>query len=188
MERLRELNWPLPALALAAVLSASPSSGGAESLEARRLAYQCSALPREPAIQACRKALDLGLSPDHAASVHSLLALHLSALDRWEEVVGSYRELVRLRPGDAQAHWRLGDALLYGLDQPKPALAALREAVRLDPGLAAAHVSIGVALAELGARTEAVEALTEAQRLEPRCFEARPSARALFEALRRREP
>jgi tetratricopeptide (TPR) repeat protein len=174
-------------LAIVAVLGSAPPRAGSESLEARRLVYQCSALTKEPAIGACRKALELGLTPDHAATVHSLLALHLSALDRWDEVVASYRELVRLRPDDAQAHWRLGDALLYGLDQPKEALSPLRDAVRLDSGLAAAYVSLGVALAELGARPEAIEALAAAQRLEPRCFDARPSARRIFETLRRGE-
>jgi tetratricopeptide (TPR) repeat protein len=158
-----------------------------DSLDARRLAHQCAALTKEPAIAACQSALALGLSPERAANAQQLLALNLSALDRWEEVVAAYRELARLRPKDATAHWRLGDAFLYGLGRPLDALPHLREAVRLAPALTGAQISLGVALNESGAHAEAVQAFEEAQRLDPRCFDVHPSARNVFDAARRGE-
>ena len=181
-------SGPTCGLASLALLATWAGAAATETPEARRLAYQCSVLTKEPAIAACRQALDLGLSPGRAATVHTLLALHLAGLHRWDEVVASYRELVRLRPADALAHWRLGDALLFGLHKSQESLAPLREAVRLDPDLVGAHVSLGVALAELDDRAGAVEAFEEAQRLDPRCFESRPGARSVFDAARRPKP
>jgi tetratricopeptide (TPR) repeat protein len=165
----------------------APATRGADSLEARRQAHLCSTLQKEPAIAACRRALDLGLSRERAAAAYLLLALNLSTLDRWPEVADAYRERVRLLPEDAETHWRLGDALLFGLSQPKDALIHLREAVRLKPDLAGAHGSLGVALASSGAYVEAVGAFDEAVRLDSQYFTNRPAAKQVYEAARKGE-
>jgi tetratricopeptide (TPR) repeat protein len=159
----------------------------ADSAEARRQMYLCSSLQKEPAIVACRRAIALGLSRDRAATAYLLLALNLSTLNRWPEAVDAYRERVRLLPQDAEAHWRLGDALLFGLSEPKEALIPLREAVRLKPDLAGAHGSLAVALASSGAYVEAVAAFDEAVRLDPQYFTNRPAAKQVYEAARKGE-
>jgi tetratricopeptide (TPR) repeat protein len=170
-------------------LGAVPASmaGSVDGIEARRQAYLCSSLQKEPAIAACRRALELGLSRDRAATAYLLLALNLSTLNRWPEAVDAYRERVRLLPQDAEAHWRLGDALLFGLSEPKEALAPLREAVRLKPDLAGAHGSLGVALATSGDYAQAVASFEEAVRLDPAYFTNRPAAKQVYEAARKGE-
>lgn len=169
-----------------AIVSAS-SALGVDGAEARRQAYLCSSLQKEPAIAACRRALELGLSRERAATAYLLLALNLSELNRWPEAVDAYRARVRLLPQDAEAHWRLGDALLFGLSEPKEALIPLREAVRLKPDLAAAHGSLGVALAASGDYAQAVASFDEAARLDPAYFTNRPATRQVYEAARKGE-
>ncbi len=175
------------AVAALALVAAPPpeTPPNRESLEARRQAYVCTIAPREAALVACRRALELGLAAPHAATVNLVLGLHLAALGRWDEVVAIYRERVRLTPQSADAHWRLGDALLLGLSSPEQAVAPLREAVRLDPRLAGAHVSLGVALNATGAQADALAAFEEAVRLDPRVLENRPAAQRVLEAARR---
>lgn len=163
------------------------SAGAVDSLEARRQAYLCSSLTKGPAIAACRRALELGLSPRRAATAQLLLALNLSALHRWPEAVAAHRERVRLLPDDAEAHWRLGDALLFGLALPSEALAPLREAVRLKPDGAGAYGSLGTALATLGQYAEAVAAFERAQEIDPQFFTHRPAARRIYDAAQRGE-
>jgi len=165
----------------------APEAFGADSLEARQQAHLCASLQKEPAIAACRRALELGLSRERAAAAYLLLALNFSTLNRWPEVVDAYRERLRLLPQDAETHWRLGDALLFGLSQPKEALIPLQEAVRLKPDLPGAHGSLGVALASSGAYVEAVAAFDEAVRLDPQYFANRPAAQQVYEAARKGE-
>jgi tetratricopeptide (TPR) repeat protein len=169
-----------------AIIPASEALG-VDGVEARRQAYLCSSLQKDPAITACRRALELGLSRERAATAYLSLALNLSELNRWPEVVDAYRGRVRLRPEDAEAHWRLGDALLFGLSEPKEALIPLREAVRLKPDLVGAHGSLGVALASSGEYAQAVASLDEAVRLDPAYFTNRPAARQVYEAARKGE-
>jgi tetratricopeptide (TPR) repeat protein len=169
------------------ILVAASAAQKVDSLEARRQAYLCSSLQKEPAVAACRRALELGLGSDRAATAYLLLALNLSRLQRWPEVVDAYRERVRLLPQDADAHWRLGDALLFGMSAPQEALPSLREAVRLKPDLAGAHGSLAVALANTGTFPAAVAEFDEAVRLDPQYLERRPAARQIYEAARRGE-
>jgi tetratricopeptide (TPR) repeat protein len=161
--------------------------GSVDGVEARRQAYLCSSLQKEPAIAACRRGLELGLSHERAATAYLLLGLNLSVLNRWPEAVDAYRGRVKLLPQDAEAHWRLGDALLFGLSQPKDALVPLREAVRLKPDLAGAHGSLAVALASSGAYPEAVAAFEDAVRLDPQYFTNRPAGKQVYEAARKGE-
>lgn len=175
---------PLVALLLAAAPQAAAPPASHESLDARREAYVCTSAPRGAALVACRRALELGLNAPHAATVNLVLGLHLAALGRWDEVVAVYHERARLTPENADAHWRLGDALFLGLAQPELALGPLREAVRLDPRLAGAYVSLGVALNATGAQGESLAAFDEAVRLDPRILENRPGAQRVREAAR----
>ncbi len=178
-------GWVVAVLLSTPVLSKVATA--VDSLEARRHAYLCSSLSREPAIAACRRALALGLSPRRAATAQLLLALNLSALQRWPEAVAAHRERVRLRPDDAEAHWRLGDAILFGLSDPGEALAPLREAVRLKPDGAGAYGSLGSALAAVGRYAEAVAAFDRAQQIDPQFLASRPAAQRIYDAAKRGE-
>lgn len=158
-----------------------------DSTSATEQARLCIDLPKDEGVQACRRALALGLSPQRSEAVRLVLARELGALGRWEEAVAVYRESARVRPDDPEAHLRLGSALLLGLNRPEEAAGSLREAIRLRPREARAHGLLGIALNDLGRHAEAVAALEQALRLDPAYFEQRPAARATLEAARRGE-
>jgi tetratricopeptide (TPR) repeat protein len=132
------------------VMAASRPRPPVESLAGWRQAYLCTTLTKDEAVAACRAALSLQISPERTAIVYSVLALTLCSLQRWEEAVEAYRQLTRLRPTDAEGHWRLGDALLFGLNQPEEAMLSYREALRLAPDLMGVHVSLATALSMRG--------------------------------------
>src|SRR5262249_50395734 len=69
-----------------------------------------------------------------------------------------YREAIRCQPGDAEAHYSLGNALR---DRGKvgEAITSFREAVRLKPGFAFAHCNLGLALTRQGRFAEGLRHL-----------------------------
>jgi tetratricopeptide (TPR) repeat protein len=82
------------------------------------------------------------------------------------ESVSSYREAVRLDPGN----WRLHDALgmaLHSQQRHAEAVEVYREVIRLEPGYAWAHRGLGISLYALQRYGEAAEAYREAIRLDP---------------------
>jgi cytochrome c-type biogenesis protein CcmH/NrfG len=117
-----------------------------------------------------------------------MLARHLVALERWDELAELLRENVRLAPGSSAAWHRLGLTLLFGLGETAEAVGALEEAVRLAPSDAGARLGLALALQAEGRPAEAVEALGQALRLDPGVLEGRPAARSALEASRRGEP
>ena len=131
----------------------------------------------EAAVAACRRALELGLPAARQPAIEATLAARLAALGRGDDVVEVYRGAVSRRPADGEAHLRLGAALL----QAEP---TLREAVRLRPEDAEAQALLGNALGLLGRSAEAVAAFEQALRLDPAVLDARPAARAIYEAAR----
>jgi tetratricopeptide (TPR) repeat protein len=182
----------IPSLIAAATMFFSvPQRGGsapASREEAPHVAfYACVSTPREKGVEACRTALSLRLSLERRIAAQSVLAMHLASVERWEDAVAAYRELVRLRPNDGAARLRLGEALLYGLGRAEDALSVIDAALQLEAGSAEAHGSRGFALASLNRFGEAVTAFEQAQRLDPDYWRSRPAARAVFEAARRNE-
>lgn len=147
----------------------------------------CARASGEPAVTACRRALELGVPPPRQPSIEAALASRLASLARWDEVVEVYRGAVSRRPGDAQARVRLGAALLHMQDRAAEAEPELREAVRLRPADAEAQALLGNALALLERPAEAVAAFDQALRLDPTVLDRRPAARAVYEAARRGE-
>jgi tetratricopeptide (TPR) repeat protein len=174
----------LPALALVAAGAARPAR---ETPAAREQARQCLERPRETRVEACRRALALPLSPARAAIVRRTLALALLAASRDEEAVEVYRDAARAQPEDAEAHLRLGEALLARRGDAEGALAALDRAVELRPDEPRGHAARGLALSALGRAAEAVAAFEAAERLDPDYFAGRPAARRVYEAARRGE-
>ena len=138
----------------------------------------------EPAIAACRHALDLGLAPARASRVEITLAARLGALGRWSEAVEVHRRAVAQRPADAEAHRRLGAAFLHGLGRPADAEAALRDALRLGSNEARTWGDLALALVALGRAAEAVSAFDTATGLDRGYLDARPGSRAAYDAAR----
>ena len=89
----------------------------------------------------------------------------------YEKAVGAFHEVVRLKPGLAQAWYSLGSA--YGhLGQHDQAVTACQEAVRLKPDWAEAWYNLGRRYSDLGQHDQAVRAYQEAIRLKPDLVEA----------------
>jgi TonB family protein len=80
--------------------------------------------------------------------------------------VEQFRENARLHPDDAEAHYRLGVALLEGTtDQNADAIAELREALRLRPNHAETHTRLAEALERKHKVDQAIQEYREAIRL-----------------------
>jgi len=159
-----------------------------ESAAAREQARLCERKNLEEGAAACRQALALGIGPERRGPVRTLLARHLVALERWDELAELLREDVRADPTSALAWRRLGFTLLFALGEAAEAIGALEEAARLAPADAESRLGLGLALHATGRPQEALAALEEALRIEPSVLDGRPGTRAVLEALRRGEP
>lgn len=103
-------------------------------------------------------------------------SLRVYWVERWPEAVG----IAGQRAG-AEAHRRLADALLLGLQWPTRAALHYREYLRQRPGDADALLHLGIALATSGKLDEATEVLRSAVEAGPDHGPARLAlARALF--------
>lgn len=174
--------------ALVVVLLGAAVTEAADSAAALAEARRCWSTVGEPAIAACRRALDAGLAPARASRVELTLAARLGRLGRWEEAAEVHRRAIARRPQDGEAHRRLGSALLHGLGRPAEAEPALREAIRLGADEARTWGDLALALVGLGRFPEAVAAFEETLRRDPRYLEGRPGARAAYEAARLGRP
>jgi protein O-GlcNAc transferase len=77
-----------------------------------------------------------------------------------------FREAARLQPGDAQAFFAIGKALLEK-DDPEGASDAFKAAIRANPRFAEAHNNLGVALEQQSLHDDAAQCYREALRLKP---------------------
>ena len=142
------------AVALAVALAARAAAGAeretaaarGETPAAREQARLCERKNLEEGAAACRAALALGIGPERRGPVREMLAKHLVALEKWDELAELLREGVRLDPTSAAAWQRLGLTLLFALDEPAEATGALEEAVRLAPRDAPVRVGLALAL------------------------------------------
>jgi tetratricopeptide (TPR) repeat protein len=160
----------------------------AETAAAREQARLCERRNLEEGAAACREALALGIGPARRGPVREMLARHLVALERWDELAELLHETVRLEPKSAAAWQRLGLTLLFALDEPAEAAGALEEAVRLAPADASARLGLALALHADGRPTEAAAEFERALQLDRAVLDGRPAARAAMEAARRGEP
>lgn len=169
--------------------TAAPLRASVDSLEAKAQVRVCLSLAveRDVAIQGCRQALALGLSPDWAAAIRLYLARRLADAMRWDEVVEVYEQLAESRPQDAAARLRLGHALLQGTGRVAEAEAAYRQALGVAPEDTAAWAGLGAALNAQARHAEAEAAFERALALDPAFFETHEASRAVYEASRRRE-
>jgi tetratricopeptide (TPR) repeat protein len=81
------------------------------------------------------------------------------------------REMIRVNPNDAEAHYNLG-SLLMNLQRYDEAEKELREAIKIDPNYVLAHFNLGVLLKNLQRYDEAEKELREAIRIDPSFAEA----------------
>jgi tetratricopeptide (TPR) repeat protein len=172
-------------LLLALVVAARPTPVQ-ETSAAREQARQCVSEPDAAGIDACRRALALGVDREHAMVLDGVLAAKLGELGRWDEAAAALEAWCDLAPTDAEPRRRLADVLLFGLGRPEAAVARLQEAVRLAPDDAAIWGALGVALAGAERYPEATEAFDAAERLDPAFFALRPGANAVAKAARAR--
>ena len=172
-------------LPLAVLLVAEDRAGAAETAEAREQARLCERRTLAPGVEACRRALALGIGPQRRTAIREQLARQLVALEDWDALAELYREGVRLEPQSALARQRLGLTLLFALAQPAEAVTTLEEAVKLAPQDAEARLGLAQALVAAGRATEAAAAFEATLGLDPKALEGRPAAQAALEAARR---
>jgi tetratricopeptide (TPR) repeat protein len=195
-DRVEVLRRAWRRVALLALLGAVPAAAAppgrpvprGETAAAREQARLCERENLEAGALACRAALALGIGEERRGPVREILARHLVALERWDELADLLREGVQLEPARAEAWQRLGQTLLFALGQPGEAVAALEVAVGLAPADAPARVGLALALHAAGRSPEAAAAFEEALRLDPAVLDSRPAARAVREAIGRGEP
>jgi tetratricopeptide (TPR) repeat protein len=107
----------------------------------------------------------LRLDPDFRKAANALAWRYASA-ERYSEAIRYFGEALRLRAGDATAHYNLGFVLAKNR-QSREAIEHFRSAVQLRAGLDMAWYGMGLAHATLGEHREAMEAFERAARLQP---------------------
>ncbi|MBF0382580.1 MAG: tetratricopeptide repeat protein [Magnetococcales bacterium] len=107
----------------------------------------------------------LELQPGKSSALLNL-GLALTDLDRFDEAVDIFKELVVRRPDYPEAHNNLGNAFK---EQGNHALAvdSFRRAISLNPSLIDVYNNLGLALIEQGKYDEALENLENALKLNP---------------------
>ena len=117
----------------------------------------------QDAERACTAAL---ASSDDQIDARGLLAEIYSSVGRNDQAVEQLRRIAELRPNDAPAHRRLGDALFATKDFEASA-ASFQRAIAIEPGHPRAHNNLGRALAQLGDRAAAIRNYRQAIALDP---------------------
>jgi cytochrome c-type biogenesis protein CcmH/NrfG len=97
---------------------------------------------------------------------------------KFSEAAGCYRKAIKLKPGDALAHFYLAKCLVE-LKDPAAAIKELRTAVRCNPNFADGFRELGRMLVEAGSLSDARTALEQAVQLAPED----ETARKLLETL-----
>jgi Flp pilus assembly protein TadD len=92
---------------------------------------------------------------------HKYLGIALLSKGQIDEAIRQFREGVRLRPDDADAHYSLGVAL-DKKGQIGEAISQFQEAVRLEPDYADAHNNLGVAYGAGDARRDQLGEMADA--------------------------
>ncbi len=113
----------------------------------------------------------LGFHPDHPESLHLLGVIALQR-GRHQEAVTMIGRAIKARPGFADAHSNLGNALreLGRLDEAEQ---SYRKAISLNSGFAMAHYNLGNVLMAGNRFDEAAKSFTTALACSPNLLEAR---------------
>jgi uncharacterized membrane protein YjgN (DUF898 family) len=94
------------------------------------------------------------------------LGLAYGNAGQYEEAIASYKEAIRIKPDDADAHYNLG--VTYGESgQYEEAIASYKEVLRIKPDDADAHYNLGYVYRELGQYEEAIASFKKSIRIKP---------------------
>ncbi|HDZ62757.1 MAG TPA: tetratricopeptide repeat protein, partial [Nitrospirae bacterium] len=103
---------------------------------------------------------------ENTAEYYYNLGLAYSDLGKYQEAVDAYKQAIRIKPDDANAHIVL--AFAYSeLGKYQEAIDANKQVIRIKPDYASAHFGLGLAYGALGKYQEAVDAYKQAIRIEP---------------------
>jgi tetratricopeptide (TPR) repeat protein len=109
------------------------------------------------AIENYKKAIDLESASPHPSPWPYLnLAITEQFINQFPNAEADLRQAIRLDPGFAQAHFRLG-IILEDLERPQEAVAELREAARIDPLYPEPHLGLARIYHKLGQEPQARE-------------------------------
>jgi tetratricopeptide (TPR) repeat protein len=138
--------------------------------------------------------------PGNARALTNLGNVLASEPGRMDEAIARYDEAIRLMPGLAEAHYSLGNALIF-THRTGEAIVQYRAALGVTPNYAEARCNLGNALASQGHFGEAIAEYRDVLRLNPDFAEAHynlgdalvesgeaPRAVAEFEAALRLDP
>ena len=103
--------------------------------------------------------------PDFRKAANAI-AWRYSSVQRYPEAIRYFREVTRIDPRDALAHYNLGFVLAQNR-QPREAIESFRATVGLRSGFDLAWYGMGLAHATLGEHREAMEAFEKAAGLQP---------------------
>lgn len=176
----------LAALGLGAGL-AGVATRGAWAQPAVDAPIRCALLRGGLALDACDEAMrsrrPVGIRAEAAyddVDARYDLGVALVALDRPEDALREFRQVLRRAPMDADAHYNVGRTL-NSLGRHAEAARAYREAVRARPDHAAAWGNLGLSAILIGQYGEAREAFERASTLVPEYFDSRPIQRQAWE-------
>ena len=103
--------------------------------------------------------------------VHFKLGEALTEQDKTEEAISHYREVLRLKPGYAQAHHNLG-SILEDQGKTNEAMNHYIAALKINPKLERTHINLGCILNSKGERDKAIKHYFYALRLNNNYAEA----------------
>ena len=115
----------------------------------------------------------------NSSFAHYNLARYIARSGRYDDAMRHYREVLAIRPDDADSHNNLG-LLLAANGRLEEAVEHFTAAIRVDPGYAKAHFNLGRVFARQGRVRAAVESFQRALQLQPGVAEIHENlARAL---------
>ena len=108
----------------------------------------------------------LALRPG-TVSIHYALGGMYLGLYRWDQCIAEYEQAIRLDPGNAWCHNRLGVAFQWKGSHEDEAITQFRKSIRIDPNIGWTHHHLAVSLERKGRFDEAIMEFEEAARLFP---------------------
>jgi len=100
-----------------------------------------------------------------------VLGCYLGQAGLYKEEIEAYKQAIRIKPDDVEAHTNLGVAY-SDLGMYREAIEAYKQAIRIKPDCALAHSNLGNAYSNLGLYKEAIESCKKAIWITPDYAEA----------------
>jgi tetratricopeptide (TPR) repeat protein len=107
-----------------------------------------------------------------SSEIHSKLGALLFSTGQIDEPIQHYRAAIRLDPGNIEAYYYMGNALLQK-GEPAKAAPYYRKAINLNPNYSEAYANLAVAMAMQGKLEEAINYLMRALSMQPRNVQIR---------------